>query len=222
MLSWHCLYLKQVTLTPPPLSQWQTPSEAALTSGCSMIAVTHTHARTPTCAQIQRHCWIWFAYSNTHNAHAKHTHIAWQWPWYMYICKTGQPILCRPGPNHSSVLSRETTSQPLSLATGVTEENTWPWCIHPSLHPSLPPTLPSFIYWPLRIPSLLQIQQQWHACLHTSSNFMGPSSGREEWLPPIYTPHPHPQAPRLSIFNGDEMALTSTRSPSFIPKPPFQ
>lgn len=146
MLSWHCLYLKQVTLTPPPLSQWQTPNEAALTSGCSTIAPPHTHTHTCTDTDTRTKskalpdliC-IFKHTQCTCNAHTDtHTHTAWQWLWYMYICKTGRPILRRPGPNHSSALSRETTSQPLSPATEVTEENTWPWRIHPSLHPSLP------------------------------------------------------------------------------------
>lgn len=129
----------------------------------------------------------------------------------MYICKTGQPIFFRPGPNHSSTLSRETNSQPLSLATEVTEENTWPWCIHPSLHPSLP----SFIHCPPPIPSLLNIQQQWNACMHMSPDFMGPLSGREKWLPPIYAPV---QDPRLSILMESRWHWPALHSSILLPQ----
>jgi len=131
---------------------------------------THTHLhRHKQLHKIKGICWILFAYSNsqctwntdTHTYTPPHTQIAWQWPWYMYICKPGQPILCRPGPNHSNTLSRETTSQPLSPATKVTEENIWPQFIHPSLHPSLP----SFICYLPWIPLLLHIKKQRHACI---------------------------------------------------------
>lgn len=155
MLSWYCLYLKQVTLTPPPVSM--TDIQWGCDDNWMFHNCTHTHTHVMSHTHIWRHCGILFAYSDTHSAHA--THTAWQWPWYMYVCKTAQPFFCRPGPNHSSTLSRETTSQPLSLATEVTEENTWPWCIHPSFHLSLLPFI--------RCPCLsTDSSRAVHACMH--------------------------------------------------------
>lgn len=138
---------------------------------------THTHT------YIWRHCGILFAYSDTHSAHA--THTAWQWPWYMYVCKTGRPFYCRPGPNHSSTLSRETTSQPLSLATEVTEENTWPWCIHPFLHLSLLP----FIHCPHLSTAAAGAELCMHTCMHIHAliswgHWVAVKNGRHLFIPP--------------------------------------
>lgn len=204
MLSWYCLYLKQVTLATPPVSmtdiQW----------GCADMWIshnrTHTQTQSHTHTHIWRHCGFLFAYSDTHSAHA--THTAWQWPWYMYVCKTGRPSLCRPGPNHSSTLSRETTSQPLSLATEVTEESTWPWCIHPSFHISLLPFI--------RCPHL-STDSSGAVHAYTCSNFTGPSSSREEWPPPIYTPAPCRPLGCPFLMEMGWPVVPSSHPPSFRP-----
>lgn len=178
---------------------------------------THTHARTPTRAQNQRHCRILFAYSNTHNAHATRiqTHTHTQRDNGYDICiyvKLAGPFSAGQDP---IIPVRWAERQPVSHSA---RQQRWQKRIpdpgaftRPSIHP-----FPSFICRPPRIPPLLLIQQQPHACMHRSPDFMGPSSGHEEWLPPLHAP-PSSQAPRLSIFNGDEMALTSTPSPSVHP-----
>ena len=227
MLSWHCLYLKQVTLTPPPLSQWQTPSEAALTSGCSTIAPPHTRTDTDTRTKSKALPDLICIFRHTQctcNVHTHtHTHTHTQCDNSYDICiyvKLASPFSAGQDP---IIPVRWAERQPVSHSA---RQQRWQKRIpdpgaftRPSIHP-----FPSFICRPPCIPPLLLIQQQPHACMHTSPDFMGPSSGHEEWLPLLHpppippTPNPSPsQARRLSIFNGDEMVLTSTSSPSVHP-----
>lgn len=112
----------------------------------------------------------------------------------MYICKSGEPILRRPRPNHSMAPSSATVSQP---AAEVTEKNTWPLLIHPSLQPSHP----SFAFPHSSIFN--------DGDVRTARAFKG--------LRKVATPLPGASRPlRQSIFNGDEIVLTSIL-PSFIP-----
>lgn len=169
LLSWYCLYLKQVTLNPPPVSmtdiQW----------GCADIWMFHNCSDTHTLEGIAGS----YLHIQTHTVHMQHTQHDNGRDICMYVKLAG----LFPAGQDPIIPAHWAERQPVSHSVW---QQRWqkripdPGAfISPSIYPSFP--LSAALTFP---------QTAAEPCMHayTCSNFMGPLSSHEEWPPPIYTP----------------------------------